>query len=451
MKSKCVTTIRQSGQLSRRDLLRGSLCGAAGLVLGERLSLSSKATSATPAPATAKSVIQIWMWGGPSHLDTFDPKPDAGNDYCGPFKSPIETNVPGVLINELLPELAKQADKYSIIRGMTHGINAHETGTYLVQTGQMPGGILYPSVGAVISHFKGYTGGYDGLIPPYIVLTKPQGRFSEAGFLGASHKPFATGGDPAETPFAVEGIVAEGISEERQHQRRELLHKLNMLGAAMPKNTKLKALRKCEDEAYDLILGNGAAVFDLTQEDDELRDRYGRTTFGQSCLAARRLVESGVPYITINYEGWDTHKNNFTVLRQKLPEMDKAMATLLDDLADRNLLDSTIIWWSGEFGRTPKIQWEPPYNGGRGHWGSAFSALLAGGGFQGGRVVGETDRKGETVKKRPVYPCDLITSIYERLRIDPEAKLPHPTGKVVRVAPSPDDGVPMAGRLTEIM
>ena len=308
----------------------------------------------TPSPTPAKSVIQIWMWGGPSHLDTFDPKPDAGNDYCGPFKNPIETTVPGIQISELLPELAKQADKYSIIRGMTHGINAHETGTYLVQTGQMPGGILYPSVGAVISHFKGYTGGYDGLIPPYIVLTKPQGRFSEAGFLGASHKPFATGGDPAQTPFAVEGIVAEGISEERQHQRRQLLRTLNMLGAALPNNAKLADLQRCEDEAYDLILGNGAAVFDLTQEDDELRDRYGRTTFGQSCLAARRLVESGVPYVTINYEGWDTHKNNFTVLRQKLPEMDKAMATLLQDLADRGLLESTIVWWSGEFGRTPK-------------------------------------------------------------------------------------------------
>jgi hypothetical protein len=306
-------------------------------------------------------------------------------------------------------------------------------------------------VGAVVSYFKGYRGGYEGLIPPYIVLTKPQGRFSEAGFLGGSYKPFATGGDPAATPFAVEGIVAEGISDNRQYERRELLNKLNMLGGAMPDDQKLKLLRECEDEAYDLMLGDGASVFDLTEEDDRLRDRYGRTTFGQSCLAARRLVENGVPYVTINYEGWDTHKNNFTVLRQKQPEMDQAMATLLQDLADRGLLDSTIVWWSGEFGRTPKIQWEPPYNGGRGHWGSAFSALLAGGGFQGGQVVGETDERGEQVKQRPVYPCDLIFSIYERLGIDPKARLPHPTGKVVRVAPSPDDGVPMAGRLTEIM
>jgi uncharacterized protein (DUF1501 family) len=433
---------------SRRSLLRGGLGASAGLLIGHSFGLAAQ-PSLKP---TAKSVIQIWMWGGPSHLDTFDPKPDAGHDYCGPFNKPIATNVPGIRINELLPELAKQADKYSIVRGMTHGINAHETGTYLVQTGRMAGeSVLYPAAGAVVSCLRGYGAGYQGLIPPYIVLTKTQGRFSEAGFLGQRFKPFATGGDPAQDPFAVEGVVAEGISEQRQRERRDFLRSLDSLGKALPGNAPLAALRRCEDQAYDLILGDGAAVFDLARDPDALRESYGRTSFGQACLAARRLVEQGVPFITINYEGWDTHKNNFTVLRQKLPEMDQAMATLLRDLADRGLLDSTIVWWSGEFGRTPKIQWEPPYNGGRGHWGSAFSALLAGGGFQGGRVVGETDARGEQVQERPVYPCDVIASIYERLGIDPEARLPHPTGKVVRVTPSAEDGVPMAGRLTEIM
>lgn len=442
--------------MSRRNLLRRGLHGAAGLLLGNRLGLTaSNAVRAAAAPVagvtTAKSVIQIWMWGGPSHLDTFDPKPAAGTDYCGPLKNPIETNVKGLIIGELLPELAKQADKYCIIRSMTHGINAHETGTYLVQTGRMPGDILYPSVGAVVSHFKGYGGGYDGMVPPYIVLTKPQGRFSEAGFLGQRYKPFATGGDPAKTPFTVEGVVVEGISDRRQRERRELLGKLDMLGRAMSGNPKLAALGRSEKQAYDLILGKGAAVFDLSQEQDELRDRYGRNTFGQSCLAARRLVESGVPFITINYEGWDTHKNHFQIMRKKLPEMDKAMATLLEDLADRGLLESTIVWWSGEFGRTPKIQWEPPYNGGRGHYGSVFSALLAGGGFKGGRVVGSSEARGEAVKERPVYPCDLIASIYERLGIDPQSRLPHPMGKTVLATPSANEGAKMGGRLTEIM
>ena len=443
--------------VSRRAFLHRGLCGAAGVLLGDRLRLPATAGNRPAAgsvtrPATAKSVIQIWMWGGPSHLDTFDPKPTAGADYCGPLGRPIETNVKGIRIGELLPELAKQADKYSIIRSMTHGINAHETGTYLVQTGRMPAeDVLYPSVGAVASYFKGYGAGYEGMIPPYIVLTESQGRFSEAGFLGQRYKPFATGGDPAQTPFAVEGVVVEGILESRQRERRELLRNLDMLGRVMPENSKLAAVKQCEDQAYNLILGDGAAVFDLSQEDDELRDRYGRNTFGQSCLAARRLVENGVPFVTINYEGWDTHKNHFTTMRQKMPEMDQGMATLLQDLADRGLLDSIIVWWSGEFGRTPKIQWEPPYNGGRGHWGSVFSALLAGGGFQGGQVVGSSDARGETVKQRPVYPCDLIGSIYERLGIDPEAQLPHPMGKTVRATPSADDDVPMGGRLTEIM
>ena len=186
-------------------------------------------------------------------------------------------------------------------------------------------------------------------------------------------------------------------------------------------------MTKSEDEAYELILGDGAKLFDLSTEKADLRDRYGRNKFGQSCLMARRLVERGVPYVTINYQGWDTHKQNFQTMRRKLPEMDKGMATLLQDLSDRKLLDSTIVWWSGEFGRTPKVQWEAPWNGGRGHWGQCFSAVLAGGGFKGGHVVGSSDAKGEQVKDRPVYPCDLIGSMYELLGIDPRRE----------VAPSP--------------
>ncbi len=443
--------------LSRRDLLRSGLYATAGLLLEDRSGLLTSTTAQAASASvgqgpSAKAVIQIWMWGGPSHLDTFDPKPQAGSDYSGPLNKPIETSVDDIRIGQLLPKLAQQADKYAIIRSMTHGINAHETATYLVQTGRMPGEeVLYPSVGAVVSHFKGYGGGYTGLIPPYVVLTKPQGRFSEAGFLGLRYKPFATGGDPAQDPFLVEGVVAEGLSDRRQRERRNLLRGLDTLGRAIPNDHKLAALRECEDQAYNMILGDGAAVFDLSQEPDELRESYGKNTFGQACLAARRLVEYGVPYVTINYEGWDTHKNHFQTLRQKMPEMDKAMATLLQDLSNQGLLDRTIVWWSGEFGRTPKIQWEPPYNGGRGHYGKVFSALLAGGGFKGGRVVGSSDARGENVKERPVYPCDLIAAIYERLGIDPTAKLPHPMGKTVHATPSPGDGVPTGGRLTEIM
>ncbi len=427
--------------ISRRDAL--------GFLLAGGLHLGAQAASR---PAKAKAVIQIWMWGGPAHLDTFDPKPAAGYDYCGPLNKPIPTNVDGIIIGELLPLLAKQAEKYSIIRSMTHGLNAHETASYMVQTGRPPGGhLVYPGVGAVVSLFKGYRAGYRGLIPPYIVLTELQGRFSEAGFLGTRYKPFATGGDPGQARFAVEGVVAPDVSDQQQRDRRELLHKLDTLGQALKGNASLKALYQAEEEAYELILGDSGKVFDLSQETDELRDRYGRNTFGQSCLVARRLVERGVPYVTINYQGWDTHRQHFQIMRQRLPQLDRGMATLLQDLSDRGLLDSTIIWWSGEFGRTPKVQWEPPWNGGRGHYGDVFSAVVAGGGFKGGRVIGASDSRGEEVKDRPVYPCDLIGSIYELLGIDPDGKLPHPEGLDPRVTPTAADGVNTGGRLTEIM
>jgi len=445
------TCPRAFGQraLSRRAFLRGGLCGAAGLLLA-----GPRGFAAPPAavPPKAKAIIQIWMWGGPPHLDTFDPKPGAGRDYCGPLGNPIKTNVDGIVIGELLPLLAKQADKYAIVRSMTHGVNAHETASYIVQTGRKAGGRdVFPSIGAVMSSFKGYDAGYEGLIPPYIVLTQPQGRFSEAGFLGSRYKPFATGGDPGKAQFLVEGVASPNITKERQQARRDFLHQLDALGKTLKGTPCIEALDRCEEQAYSLILGDAGKVFDLAEEKDELREQYGRNTFGQSCLMARRLVERGVPYVTINYKGWDTHKEHFQTMRRKLPEMDKGMAALLQDLADRGLLESTIVWWSGEFGRTPKVDWDPPWNGGRGHFGRVFSAVVAGGGFKGGRVVGASDAKGEEVKERPVYPWDLLHAMYERLGIDPKARLPHPEGNPVQVSPLGEAGYETGGRLAEIL
>jgi len=438
-----------NSEITRRDALKRGMAGLAGLALGAGY---MRPAFAAPAPAgKAKAVIQIWMWGGPCHLDTFDPKPDAGRDFCGPLVNPIATNVDGIRIGELLPLLAKQADKFSIIRSMTHGINAHETASYMMQTGRKPDRLVYPSAGAVVSAFKGYEHGYKGLVPPYIVLTEAQGRFSEAGFLGQRYKPFVTGGDPKEARFVVEGIVAAGISDERQRGRRELLHALDSLGRAMPGNGQFERLDQCEANAYDMMFGDARRLFDLTQEPAELRDQYGRNTFGQSCLMARRLVEQGVPYATINYKGWDTHKQHFEAMKRKLPEMDKGMAALLSDLSERGLLDSTIVWWGGEFGRGPRVQWESPWNGGRSHYGKCFSVVLAGGGFKGGRVVGASNATGEEVAERPVYPHDLIGSIYAQLGIDPEGPLPNPRGLDVRVLPTAADGVESGGRLTELI
>ena len=441
-------------RISRREALARGLGGAAGLLLADCLGAGALAAAPSPhAPvkAKAKSVIQIFLWGGMSHNDTWDPKPDSGSEYMGEFRKAIPTNADGVQIGELFPGLAKQADKFSLIRSMTHGNNGHETAAYLMQTGHTPGERLaYPSVGAVFSLFK--SRGYKGLIPPYVVLTRPQGRFSEEGFLGPLFKPFATGGDPSAPRFEVEGVVARGITDERQKTRRELLEKMDTMGKLMAASPALAAAAEAKNAAYELILGQGREVFDLSKESQELRDRYGRHTFGQECLVARRLVEAGVPYVVINYPGgWDTHSRHFETMRRQCPQLDQGLATLLADLHDRGLLASTIVWCCGEFGRGPKVDWQPPWNGGRNHYGKVFTVLVAGGGFKGGQVVGSSDAKAEEVKDRPVYPVDLLGSIYQLAGIDPSAKLPHPMGIEAHVLPTADERVKSAGLLTEIM
>ena len=440
--------MKDSKIITRRNVIKTGIAGAAGLGFMPGISFGASKPKSRIIRAKAKSVIQIWMWGGPCHLDTFDPKPGAGYDYCGPYKTPIKTNVDGIQIGEKLPLLAKHADKYSIIRSMTHGVNAHETASYRVQTGREPSRLSYPCIGSVVSLLKGYDNGYKGLVPPYVVMTKPQGRFSEAGFLGQKYKPFSTGGDPSKNPFVVEGIVAKGISDKRQRSRRQLLNDLDSLGRSMSENEQFAHFDQCQEKAYDIMLGDARKIFDLTQETKQMRESYGMNKFGQSCLMARRLVEEGVPYITINYNGWDTHKQHFQMMDRQLPTMDKAMAMLLQDLSDRGLLDSTIVWWGGEFGRGPKIKWDSPWNGGRGHFGNCFNSVVAGGGFKGGQVVGASNELGTEVAERPVYPEDLIGSMYELLGIDPDADMPNPRGLSVKVMPKSEKG---DGRLKEIM
>ena len=439
--------------ISRREAICRGLCGAAGLLLADHSVQEAVATFPPPSitPVKAKSVIQIFLWGGMSHNDTWDPKPESGREYMGEFAKAIPTNVPGIQIGELFPLLAKQADKYSLIRSMTHRNNGHETAAYLMQTGHAPGERLsYPSIGAVFALFK--SPDYKGLIPPYVVLTRAQGRFSEEGFLGPKFKPFATGGDPNAGRFEVEGIVAQGITDDRQKARRDLLEKMDTMARTMQASPQMALTQDAKKTAYELILGQGKEVFDLSKEKPELRNLYGRHTFGQECLVARRLVEVGVPYVVINYPGgWDTHSNHFATMRRQTPQLDQGLAMLLQDLKDCGLLDSTIVWCCGEFGRGPKVDWQPPWNGGRNHYGNVFSVLVAGGGFKGGHVVGSSDEKAAEVKDRPVYPVDLLGSIYQLAGIDPNAKLPHPLGIDTHVLPSASEGAKSAGLLTEIM
>lgn len=429
--------------MNRREFLK--LCAVGSSVPLAMNFLGGSLYAATATPARAKSVIEIWLWGGPSHLETFDPKPNAGYNYNGGRKA-IPTNVNGIEISEFFPQLAKHADKYSIIRSMTHGVFGHETATYLMQTGRKPGGKVYPSIGAIIGMMNGYDGHYKGKIPPYVVLTKAKGRFSEVGFLNPRYKPLVTGGDPNQAVFNVEGIVTRGVTKEQHKTKRKLLNNLDTLGNIMPKNKTFDKFDKDSDEAYDLIIGNASEVFNLNNEPAATRQLYGRNSFGQACLAARRLVEYGVPYITINFNGWDTHKKHFEAMRQKGLQLDEGLAALLQDLAKRNLLDSTLVWCSGEFGRQPLVSWDSPWNGGRQHYGNCFSALVAGGGFKGGKVVGASDDKGEFPASRPVYPQDLLGSIYELAGINPDAKLPNPMGEDLKIMPPQSKH----GRLKEI-
>lgn len=437
-----------AGRMTRRDFVRVGALGATGLTLAQWLRSTAQAQ---PPDGKARSVIQLWMGGGPCHIDTWDPKPGAGPDYCGPYQKAIPTNVDGIRIAPMLPLMAKQMDKCALLRGMTHPSNAHEVGTYIMQTGTLPSGdLVYPSMGAVLALKKVELGQYKGALPPYIVVTQPLGRFTEAGFLGSNYKAFATGGNPNNPGFSIGGLGAGG-KLTRTQDRRDLVQAIDGLARRLENDPQLQQMDSYQGKAYELLLGDAKEAFNLGKESEKVRDRYGRTTFGQSCLLARRLVEQGVPFITVNWGGWDTHKQHFERMAKFLPELDQGFSALLEDLGQRGLLPTTIVTWLGEFGRTPLIAKEPPWQGGRHHFCTAFSAVVAGGGFQGGKVVGVTDGRGERVIERPIYPWNLSASMYKLLGIDPAGELPHPHGCVARVTPATSGGAQSGGILKEIM
>ena len=357
--------------ITRRSLLRSGLIAATGFWLTDRLGAPA---CAEPPAAKAKAIIHIWLWGGPSHIDTFDPKPDAGNDYCGPLRSTAATNVPGVAIGELLPLLAKQVRQ--ICPDPQHDARSERP-----RDGRLHGADRQPDgrqAGVSAHRCRGVE--VDGL----------RGRLRRAhSALCRAHgaaRPVFGGGLPRaalQTVCHRRRSQCSSASWWKAWSRRGSRTNGSAVGAncsrvsirwpRLPKDrSKWKPSQKAENEAYDLILGDAGKVFDLSQETDELRTKYGRTTFGQSCLMARRLIEKGVRFITINYGGWDTHKENFQAMRRMVPQLDKGVSSLLEDLAAHGLLDSTIVWCSGEFGRTPQVQWEAPWNGGRNHFGAGL-------------------------------------------------------------------------------
>jgi hypothetical protein len=381
----------------------------------------------------------LWLWGGPSHLDTFDLKPDAPMEYRGPFE-PIATAVPGLQVCELLPGLARRTGKFALLRALHHESNDHGIAGTIALTGSIAGAVGLggaantqaprPSAGAIVSRLRR---GKPGSLPAYVILGSPlhQGLKRAVGegggSLGNAFDPFRLDYEPGHGLKLPEATLPEGITVARLDSRRELLRELGGTDRGIAQSPAAVKLARHYDLAHDLIAsGQSLAVLDVSREPAELREAYGPHRFGQCCLIARRLVEAGTPFVQVNWSthveapedggdgGWDMHDRYFQIMQDRHGWMlDRALSALLDDLELRGLLDSTLVIAAGEFGRTPKIN----DRAGRDHWNNCYSALLAGGGVQGGRVVGSSDRRAEQPVDRPVTPADLCATILSRLGI----------------------------------
>jgi hypothetical protein len=417
--------------ITRRDMLRLGGLSALGLGLPEFFRRRAFADERTP--PRAKSCILLWLDGGPSHLETFDLKPDAPAEVRGPFQ-PIETKVSGIQISELLPQTAQICDKLAIVRSVTSPLGEHGLANRYLLTGYKPSPALeYPSFGSVRARLQTK----QSVLPPYVAI--PEVRYAGAGFLGAEHEPFVTGGDPSKADFRVRDLdFFPGIDASRLRRRREYLAEFDGVQAAVEAGQ--EAVDSEFERAYRLVTSPDAKrAFDLKAETANMRSRYGPRTFGQSCLLARRLVECNVPFVTVQYTGWDTHEGLVLRLRDGysgakvgvglVPTFDLAFSALVGDLAERGLLDETLVIAMGEFGRTPKLN----SRGGRDHWPRVFSVVLAGGGIRGGQVIGSSDQVGESPHEKPVTPADLAHTIYRLLGVDPHLQLHTRDGRPVQL------------------
>jgi hypothetical protein len=388
------------------------------------------ATEGAP-PKDDRSVILLWLSGGPAQMDTFDMKPEADKDIRGPFQ-PIKTNVAGMTICEHLPRVAKVTDKHAVIRSMTSPFVEHRDGIALALTGYRPlPSLEFPCAGAVVSKEKGPRVG----MPPYVAI--PQMYTSQgAGFLGGEYGPFISG-DPNAAGYKVRDLnLPIDTDWSRVNHRQFLLKQLDSQFRDMDASAEFQTLDKFYEKAYTLMRAPKVEkAFAIHEESEETRNQYGRTPFGQGCLLARRLVEAGTRFITVSkgWLTWDTHFENFSRLETLLlPEFDMAYSALLTDLHQRGLNKNTLVIAMAEFGRTPKIN----ALSGRDHWGSAYSILVSGAGVMGGQNIGATDENAAQVKD---YPCtieDLMTTIYDRLGIDPTKEYQSPIGRPVRLANS---------------
>ena len=417
--------------VDRRGFLTVGAVGGLGLSLGEFLRLKAARGEANPGTppkqATASSVIYIYLPGGFAQQETFDPKPHAPVDYRGPLGS-IETTLPGVRFGELLPHTAKIADKLAICRSMTHGEAAHERGTHNMFTGYKPSPALqYPSFGSVISHEFGPREN----LPAYVCIPNQPNEFAGSGYLSSAYSGFSLGADPADGSFKVRDLnLPEGIDGARFDKRRRMLDVVNDHFRQKEKSDSLDALDTFYQRAYGLISSTKAQeAFDLKKEPDALKDEYGRNQAGMRMLMARRLVESGVRFVTLTYGGWDHHDNIEKNMRSQTPAFDQGFATLIRDLDRRGLLASTLVCVGTEFGRTPKLN----PTAGRDHWPKVFSIAMAGGGIKGGIVHGSSNATASEPENDPLTVEDWATTIYDRLGIDARKELMAPGARPVEI------------------
>ncbi|MDB5348951.1 MAG: phosphoglycerol transferase family protein alkaline phosphatase superfamily [Planctomycetota bacterium] len=427
---------RTCGGVSRRAFLQVGGLGALGLNLADLIAMRAQAQGARP---QAKAVIVLWLWGGPSHLETFDLKPDAPLEYRGPFE-PIATPVPGLRVCELLPGLAKRADKFAILRAMHHESNDHGVAGTIALTGNIAGavgldgksaaGATRPSTGAIVGRVFKDRGAAKGTLPPYVILGSQLHQGLKrvvgegGGTLGTTFDPFRLDYEPGVGLKLPDVQLPESVTAQRLGARWDLLRKIDTTNPASRPHA---VMGRNYELAHDMIVSRESlAALDVTRESPRTRERYGPHRFGQCCLIARRLVETGLPFVQVNWSthvecpedagdgGWDMHDRYFQIMQDRHGWMlDRALSALLDDLQDRRLLDTTMVLAVGEFGRMPKIN----DKAGREHWNQCYSALIAGGGIQGGRAIGSSDRRGEHPIDRPATPADLGATILSRLGI----------------------------------
>jgi hypothetical protein len=419
-------------RLTRRDWLRLSAAGVVGWSVSGWLGRLAADTASHP--ERKRSCILLWMSGGPSQLDTFDLKPDHANG--GPFKA-ISTSVAGIKISEHFSKVATFMDRMAIVRSMTSKEGDHGRATYFLRTGYLPQGpIQYPSIGALVSKELGEE---KSELPnfvsvaPFRVLN--QGAFG-SGFLGPRHAPLVVGetagqqGQNADGALRVEDLApAAGVGKEQVDARVGLLQQVERDFLADHPDLPAVTHQNAYDRAVRLMQTSAKTAFDLDEEKAAVRDGYGRNLFGQGCLLARRLVERQVPFVEVTLNGWDTHGGNAATVASLSQTVDAAWSSLMRDLKERGMLDTTLIVWMGEFGRTPKF----PRPDGRDHWPNSFSAVLAGGGIKGGQVIGDTGPDGETIKDRPVKVPEFLATVCQALGIDHQKQNLSNVGRPIRI------------------